>query len=102
MSCRRGKSGWPGRSAPESFTPTDRFNERYEELNNHPDWSFYDRDFPSNAEILEARNRVFGRHPKTQFIALHVGNFAEDLENVSQNLDRFPRAQAQLRPRDDP
>jgi predicted TIM-barrel fold metal-dependent hydrolase len=31
------------------FTPTDRFNERYEELNNHPDWSFYGRDFPSNA-----------------------------------------------------
>jgi predicted TIM-barrel fold metal-dependent hydrolase len=72
------------------FTPTDRFNERYEELHNHPDWSFYDHDFPSNAEILEARNRVFARHPKTQFIALHVGNFAEDLENVSQNLDRFP------------
>jgi predicted TIM-barrel fold metal-dependent hydrolase len=72
------------------FAPTDRFNERYEELNNHPDWSFYDRDFPSNAEILEARNRVFARHPKTQFIGLHVGNFAEDLENVSQNLDRFP------------
>jgi predicted TIM-barrel fold metal-dependent hydrolase len=72
------------------FTPTDRFNERYEELNNHPDWSFYDHDFPSNAEILEARNRVFARHPNTQFIALHVGNFAEDLGNVSQNLDRFP------------
>jgi predicted TIM-barrel fold metal-dependent hydrolase len=72
------------------FTPTDRFNERYEELNNHPDWSFYDHDFPSNAEILEARNRVFARHPKAQFITLHVGNFAEDLENVSQNLDRFP------------
>lgn len=72
------------------FTPTDRFNERYEELNAHPEWSFYDHDFPSNAEILEARNRVFARHPKTQFIALHVGNFAEDLENVSQCLDRYP------------
>jgi len=72
------------------FTPTDRFNERYEELNNHPDWSFYDHDFPSNAEILDARNRVFARHPNTQFIALHVGNFAEDLENVGENLDRFP------------
>ena len=72
------------------FTPTDRFNERYEELNNHPDWSFYGRDFPSNEEILAARNRVFARHPKTQFITLHVGNFAENLENVSQNLDRFP------------
>lgn len=72
------------------FTPTDRFNERYEELHVHPDWSFYDHDFPSNAEILEARNRVFARHPKTQFIALHVGNFAEDLQNVSECLDRFP------------
>jgi predicted TIM-barrel fold metal-dependent hydrolase len=72
------------------FLPTDRFNERYEELNNHPSWSFYDRDFPSNNEILEARNRVLARHPKTQFIVLHVGNFAEDLENVSANLDRFP------------
>lgn len=72
------------------FTPTDRFNERYEELNNHPDWSFYGRDFPSNAQLLEARNRVIARHPKTRFIVLHVGNFAENLANVSENLDRFP------------
>jgi predicted TIM-barrel fold metal-dependent hydrolase len=72
------------------FTPTDRFNERYEELNNHPDWSFYDHDFPSNAELLEARNRVFARHPKTQFLVLHVGNFSENLDHVSESLDRFP------------
>ena len=72
------------------FTPTDRFNERYEELNNHPDWSFYGGDFPSNAELIEARNRMMARHPNTHFIVLHVGNFAENLENVSQNLDRFP------------
>ena len=72
------------------FTPTDRFNERYEELSNHPDWSFYDHDFPSNAELIAARNRMFARHPKTQFIVLHVGNFSEDLANVSENLDRFP------------
>jgi predicted TIM-barrel fold metal-dependent hydrolase len=72
------------------FTPTDRYNERYEELNNHPDWSFYGHDFPSNAELLDARNRVFARHPKTQFIALHAGNFAEDLGNVADSLDRYP------------
>lgn len=72
------------------FTPTDRFNERYEELNNHPDWSFYGHDFPSNAELIEARNRVFARHPKTRFIVLHVGNFSENLQNVAENLDRFP------------
>jgi predicted TIM-barrel fold metal-dependent hydrolase len=72
------------------FTPTDRFNERFEELNNHPDWSYYGRDFPTNAELIEARNRMMARHPNTRFIVLHVGNFAENLENVSQNLDRFP------------
>ena len=72
------------------FTPTDRFNERYEELNNHPDWSFYGGDFPSNAELIAARNRVIARHPKTEFVTLHVGNFAENLQNVSENLDRFP------------
>jgi predicted TIM-barrel fold metal-dependent hydrolase len=72
------------------FTPTDRFNERYEELNNHPDWSFYGADFPSNADLIEARNRMMAKHPKTQFVTLHFGNFSENLQNVSENLDRFP------------
>jgi predicted TIM-barrel fold metal-dependent hydrolase len=71
------------------FRPTDRMNERYEELNNHPDWSFHGSDFPSNAELLAARDRVFARHPRTQFIALHVGNFAENLDHVAASLDRF-------------
>jgi predicted TIM-barrel fold metal-dependent hydrolase len=78
------------------FTPADRFNERYEELNNHPDWSFYGKDFPTNAELLEARNRMIARHPNTHFIVLHVGNFAEDLENVSQAMDRFPNMNVDL------
>lgn len=78
------------------FTPTDKYNERYEELNNHPDWSFYGRDFPGNAELLEARNRVMARHPQTQFNVLHVGNFAENLENVGENLDRYPNMTVEL------
>lgn len=78
------------------FTPTDRFNERFEELNNHPDWSFNSPGFPSNAEILEARNRVFAKHPKTQFIVLHVGNYAEDLANVSAAMDRYPNMNVEI------
>jgi predicted TIM-barrel fold metal-dependent hydrolase len=84
-------------SDPEAFfLPTDRFNERFEELNNHPDWSFHGRDFPSNAEILEARNRVLARHPKTQFIVLHVGNNAENLGYVGECMDRFPNMHVEL------
>jgi len=84
-------------SDPEAFfLPIDRFNERFEELNNHPDWSFYDHDFPSNAELLEARNRVLARHPKTQFIVLHVGNDAENLPYVGECMDRFANMHVEL------
>jgi predicted TIM-barrel fold metal-dependent hydrolase len=84
-------------SDPEAFfLPIDRFNERFEELNNHPDWSFHGGDFPSNAELLEARNRVLARHPKTQFIVLHVGNDAENLPYVAECLDRFPNMHVEL------
>ena len=82
---------------PEAFfLPTDRFNERYEELHNHPDWSFYGRDFPPFKDLLAARDRVFARHPKTTWVALHVGHHAEDLADVSAMLDRFPHAHVEL------
>lgn len=84
-------------SDPEAFfLPIDRFNERYEELNNHPDWSFHGGDFPSNAQLLEARNRVFARHPGTQFVALHVGHDAENLASVSECMDKFPNMHVEL------
>jgi predicted TIM-barrel fold metal-dependent hydrolase len=84
-------------SDPEAFfLPIDRFNERFEELNNHPDWSFHGRDFPSNSELLEARNRVLARHPKTQFIVLHVGNNAENLPYVGECMDRYPNMHVEL------
>ena len=72
------------------FLPTTRFNERYEELNNHPDWSFYGKDFPPKRELLEARNRVFARHPRTQFVGLHIANHPEHLAGVAELLDRLP------------
>jgi predicted TIM-barrel fold metal-dependent hydrolase len=78
------------------FLPIDRFNERFEELNNHPSWSFYGRDYPAKMDLLEARNRVFARHPGTQFIALHVGNRGEDLSYVSACLDRMPNMHVEI------
>jgi predicted TIM-barrel fold metal-dependent hydrolase len=78
------------------FLPIDRFNERFEELNNHPDWSFHGRDFPSNRQLLDARNRVFARHPKTTFVALHVGHNAENLGDVSDSLDRHPNMYVEM------
>ena len=83
-------------SDPEAFfLPTDRFNERYEELNAHPDWSFYGRDFPQDRELQEARLRVIKRHPKTQFICLHVAS-SENLALTSEWLDRHPNMTVEI------
>jgi len=83
-------------SDPEAFfLPIDRFNERFEELNAHPDWSFHGKDFPSNRALHEARLRVVARHPKTHFVLLHVGN-AEDLAWVSEWLDRYPNTSVEI------
>jgi predicted TIM-barrel fold metal-dependent hydrolase len=72
------------------FLPIDRFNERWEELANHPDWSFHGRDFPSRRALLDARDRVIARHPRTRFVGLHCGNNPEDLADVGETLDRHP------------
>ncbi len=76
---------------PEAFFhPIDGENERYEELNEHPDWSFYGPQFPSFEELLAARNRMFTKHPHTTFIVLHAGNWPENLGNVAEMMDRLP------------
>lgn len=72
------------------FLPVDATNERWEELQRHPDWSFHGQDFPSRQELLEARNRVIARHPRTLFIGAHVANNSEDLGEVSRWLDQYP------------
>ena len=82
---------------PEAFfLPIDRFNERYEELSAHPDWSFHGRDFPGFRDILNARDRVFAKHPKTTFVALHVGHWAENLSAVGAMLDKFPNVHIEI------
>lgn len=71
------------------FLPVDRFNERWEELHAHPDWSFHGKDFPSNYDLQEARRRVMRRHPKTRFVCLHVAD-SEDLTYVTECMDEHP------------
>ncbi len=77
------------------FLPTDAQNERFEELSAHPDWSFYGSAF-SREELLAQRNRVFARHPKTQFVAAHMGEQPEDLAAVAALLETYPNVQLDM------
>ena len=46
------------------FTPLDRFNERWHELNEHPQWLFYGEKFPQREELLEQFLRVVRSAPE--------------------------------------
>lgn len=71
----------------EAVTPS---NERFGELNVHPDWSFAGPQFPTRKELHDARNRVIAKHATTTFIAAHFGNDAENLVELTQWLELYP------------
>jgi predicted TIM-barrel fold metal-dependent hydrolase len=76
---------------PEAFfLPIDASNERYEELIEHPDWSFYGPRFPSMQELMRQRDHIFAKHPDTRFVALHFGSWPENLAFVEQTLQKYP------------
>ncbi|MCE5273012.1 amidohydrolase [bacterium] len=73
------------------FTPVDKYNERYDELGEHPDWAFGDTTkYPSKWEILAQRNRMFAKHPGTIYIGAHMGTLPEELHQVGMWLDAYP------------
>jgi predicted TIM-barrel fold metal-dependent hydrolase len=72
------------------WTPVDRFNERWHEPNDHPDWAFGGGKYPPREELLAQLERVIASHPNTTFISTHFGNNAEDLATVARQLDQYP------------
>ena len=78
------------------FQPVDGFNERWEELRRHPDWSYFGDEFPSHEELLAARNRVIEKHPQTIFIGAHVAGYPENLAEVAKWLDQYPNLHIEI------
>jgi predicted TIM-barrel fold metal-dependent hydrolase len=69
------------------FEPQDERNERWEELQAHPDWAFPNPPYPTFISILEGLRALVVSHPSTTFIGAHVGCYAEDLAWVGGMLD---------------
>lgn len=72
------------------FLPLDSTNERWEELQAHPDWQFPSPPFPPFLNLMEDMLDVITRHPQTTFIGAHVGCYAENLGWLSQAFERCP------------
>lgn len=72
------------------FDPIDETNERWEELQAHPDWAFTSPPFPPFMSIMETLANLVQRHANTTFIGAHVGCYAENLTWVSRMLELCP------------
>ena len=72
------------------FDPLDEHNERWEELQAHPDWQFPSPPYPSFESVVTGLANLVARHPGTTFVGAHVGCYSENLAWVSALLDRCP------------
>jgi predicted TIM-barrel fold metal-dependent hydrolase len=70
------------------FLPIDAQNERYEELAAHPDWGFYGSQY-SKQELLDQRDCVIARHPKTTFVCAHIAESGENLARATRLLETY-------------
>jgi predicted TIM-barrel fold metal-dependent hydrolase len=75
---------------PKAFfeAPTPQ-NERYDELKQAPDWSFFGEDYPPLMELWKQTERLVTRHPGTTFLFIHLG-LSEDLDYMEKLLDAHP------------
>ena len=81
----------------EFFEPIDNHNERLLELS-----LFANRrvtaggQFPTFNELMGQRDRLFKRHPKTRFVAAHLGWHGNDLARMGKIFDEMPNVYAEL------
>src|SRR5213082_4056999 len=71
------------------FDPWDYKNERWEELNEFPQRARPPLKYPSFETLMTERDHLFAKHPKTNFIAAHLGFHGNDLERLGKLFDRY-------------
>lgn len=72
------------------FDPWDYHNERWEELREFPQRARPPSKFPSFEMLVAERNRLFAKHPRTNFIAAHLAFHGNDLARLGKLFDSCP------------
>ena len=80
----------------EFFKPIDYTNERWLELSLFADRRYPQDKFPSFEELMTERDNLFRKHPKTTFVAAHLGWHASDLGSLSKMLDEMPNVYTEV------
>jgi predicted TIM-barrel fold metal-dependent hydrolase len=53
-------------------------------------------EYPTIEELFAERDRLFRRHPKTRFVAAHLGWHGSDLARLGRLFDELPNVSAEL------
>jgi predicted TIM-barrel fold metal-dependent hydrolase len=80
----------------EFFEPIDYTNERWLELSLFPERRFPPDRFPRFAELMAERDNLFRKHPKTTFVAAHMGWQANDLPALGKLLTEMPNVYTEV------
>jgi hypothetical protein len=78
------------------FEPIDYSNERWLELALFPGRRYPQDRFPSFQELMTERDNLFRKHPKTTFVAAHMGWQANDLGRLGKLLDEMPNVYTEV------
>ncbi|MBL8232663.1 MAG: amidohydrolase family protein [Bryobacterales bacterium] len=78
------------------FLPFDKSNERWLELAMRPRHLRLIEMFPSFDELMAEQHRLFARHPKTNFIAAHLGWYGFDLARLGALMDKMPNMYTEI------
>ncbi len=80
----------------EFFQPIDYSNERWLELSLFAERRYPQDRFPSFETLMTERDNLFRKHPKTTFVAAHMGWHANDLGRLSKMLDQMPNVYTEV------
>ena len=81
----------------EFFKDTiDYTNERWLELALFPNRRYPPEQFPSFEQLNTERDNLFRRHPRTTFVAAHMGWHANDLARLGKLLDAMPNVYVEV------
>jgi predicted TIM-barrel fold metal-dependent hydrolase len=78
------------------FEPIDYANERWLELALFPNRRYPPDRFPRFEELMTERDNLFRKHPKTTFVAAHMGWHANDLGRLAKMLDAMPNVYTEV------
>ena len=78
------------------WSPVDKYNERWLELNQYPDRRRTDPKFASFEQTMGEQHNLFRKHPKTTFIDAHLGWLGNDLARLGKLLDELPNVYTEI------